>query len=308
MGHTATDTAMMSQRVVRAARLAIISNVILVAGKLAIGFATGAVSILSEAAHSGVDLIVALLVWVAVRYAHRPADETHPFGHGKVEPLVGFSQALLIYAIAGGLIYEAIHSLIEGKVVTNVGWGIGVMVVAALVNVGMSRYLLRVAKSEGSPALHANGVELATDVATAFGVVLGLSLVLLTGWQLLDPLIGLAVATVLLVTGTRVMLEAFRGLTDARLPDEEMQAITDVLDEHADAFVEYHALRARHVGSAHDIDVHVVVPTGTPIERAHDLASHLEDEIADVLPQTEVTIHMEPESEAQGHTESSTAP
>jgi cation diffusion facilitator family transporter len=298
----------MSQRVARAARLAIISNCVLVVGKLAIGFGTGAVSILSEAAHSGVDLVVAFLVWVAVRYAHRPADQSHPFGHGKVEPLVGFGQALLIYAIAGGIIYEAIHSLIEGTIVANVGWGIVVMLLAALVNVGMARYLLAVAKAEGSPALRANGVELATDVITALGVVLGLSLVWLTGWHILDPLIGLVVSGVLLVTGTRVLLEAFHGLTDAALPDPELHAITQVLDEHADSFLEYHGLRARHVGSAHDVDVHVVVPKGTPIEQAHDLASHLEDEIADVLPQTEVTIHMEPESEAKGQRGHRTSP
>lgn len=297
----------MSQRVMRAARLAIISNVVLVGGKLAIGFGTGSVSILSEAAHSGADLIVALLVWIAVRYAHRPADETHPFGHGKVEPLVGFGQALLIYVIAGGIIYEAIHSLIAGKVVANVGLGIAIMAVAALINVGMARYLLAVAKAEGSAALHANGIELATDVVTAAGVVLGLALVRLTGWQMLDPLIGIAVSAVLIFTGTRVFLEAFRGLTDAALPQADIQAITHVLDEHADTFVEYHGLRARHVGSAHDIDVHVVVPAGTPIEQAHDLASHLEEEIADVLPQTEVTIHMEPESEAKGHADGGTA-
>lgn len=288
------------RRARRAALFAIITNIVLVLVKLAVGVSSGAVSILSEAAHSGVDLLVSALAYGAIHYAHRPADRTHPYGHGKVEALTSFGEGLLIYGVAGLIVWRAVAALTGAAAVAYVNLGITVMIVAAAVNVAMSRYLLRVARVAGSPALEATGIELGTDVLAALGVTLGLIVVRVTGWNIIDPLIGLAVAAVIVVAGTRVLIGAVRGLMDATLPDEDEGVIRSVLDEHADSFIEYHGLRARHVGSSHAVDLHLVVPRDMSVAAAHDLSSHLESDIADALPQTEVVIHVEPEDEAEG--------
>lgn len=293
-------TTRQEQRVAHAARLVIYVNLLLVVGKVAVGLRTGAVSILSDAANSGLDLLVSggvsLLLWVG----RRPADETHPYGHGKVETLASFGQGVLILTVAGGLVWEATRSLIEGPRVVAVEWGIAVVLVAAVISGIMSRYLLRVAREASSPALEATGLDMGTDVFATGGVFIGLVLVRLTGWSTFDPLVGLAVAAIIAWSGGRVIVRAIRGLIDAQLPPEEVAAIRHVLDAHADTFVEYHALRTRHVGGAHAIDLHLVVPHAMSVGEAHALSSHLENEIAAALPQTDVTIHMEPEDEAEG--------
>lgn len=286
------------RRVTRAAALAIATNAALVAGKLVIGAHTGSASILSEAAHSGVDLVVAVLAWAAIRYAQRPADATHPYGHGKVEALTSLGESVLIFIVAALIVSNAIRSLMHGVTVTDIGAGIAVMVVAAAINLGVSRFLLRVGRSVGSPALEATGIELRTDVLTAAGVIVGLVVVAATGWKIVDPLVGLIVACFIVAAGVRVTIGAIRGLTDYRLPDDDERAIRDVLNDHNAAFIEYHDLRSRHVGSKHEVDLHLVVPRDMSVSDAHDLSSHLEDEIVGALPHTDVVIHVEPDDEA----------
>ncbi|MDQ2786252.1 MAG: cation diffusion facilitator family transporter [Chloroflexota bacterium] len=287
-----------SRRITRVASLAILTNALLVIGKLIVGFGTGSVAILSEAAHSGVDLLVAVLASAAIWYAQRPADRTHPYGHGKVETLTSFGEGILIGVVAVFSAGNAINALVNGSVVTHVGWGIAIMTAAAVINTAISRYLLRIARSEGSPALEATGIELGTDVITATGVVLGLLVVQVTGRHVVDPIVGIIVSGFIAVAGIRVLLGAIRGLMDYRLPDEEERTIRTVLDDHADNFIEYHDLRTRHVGGRHAVDLHLVVPSDLSVAAAHDLSSHLEDEIADALPQTDIVIHIEPENEA----------
>ncbi len=287
-----------SRRITRVAILAIITNTALVVGKLIVGVGTGSVAILSEAAHSGVDLLVAVLASAAIWFAQRPADRTHPYGHGKVETLTSFGEGILICIVAVFTAWNAINALINGSAVTHLGWGIAVMGTAAAINVAVSRYLLRVGRSEGSPALEATGIELGTDVITATGVVLGLMIVQLTGRRVVDPAVGVIVSGFIAVAGIRVLIGAVRGLTDYRLPDEEERTIRTVLDDHAENFIEYHDLRTRHVGGRHAVDLHLVVPRDLSVAAAHDLSTHLEDEIAGALPQTDIVIHIEPEDEA----------
>jgi cation diffusion facilitator family transporter len=261
------------------------------------------VSILSEAAHSGVDLLVAILALAAIRFAQRPADRTHPYGHGKIETLTSFGEGVLICAIAVLIVWNAVTSLMNGPAVAHVGWGIGVMAVAAIINLGVSRQLVRVGRAEGSTALEATGIELGTDVVTAGAVIVGLVIVRVTGWTIVDPLLGLVVSGLIVAAAVRVLVGAVRGLTDYRLPDEEEHAIRGVLDEHAEDFIEYHDLRTRHVGNLHAVDLHLVVPSDMSVSQAHDLSTHLEGEIAGVLPQADIVIHVEPEDQAEAPTE-----
>jgi len=287
------------QRVARAARLVIYVNILLVAGKVAVGLRTGAVSVLSEAAHSGVDLLLSALVWLTLKVARRPADESHPYGHGKVETLTSLGEGFVILGVAAGVAWEASRALRGGETVSSLGVGILTMAITAVIAGTLSRYILRVAHADGSPALEAMGAEIGTDMFAAGGVFFGLVLVRLTGWSIIDPLVGLGVAGVIAFNGVRVLVRAIRGLTDAQLPRDEVNAIRGVLDAHADNFLEYHALRTRHIGGTHAVDLHLVVPHDMSVGQAHALSTHLEDEIAAALPHTEVTIHMEPEEEAQ---------
>ncbi len=287
------------QRVAQAARFVIYVNILLVVGKVAVGLRTGAVSVLSEAAHSGVDLLLSALVWLTLKIARRPADESHPYGHGKVETLTSLGEAFVIFGVAAGVAWEAARALRGGEAVSNVGVGIVTMAITAIIAGVLSRYLLRVARADGSPALEAMGAEIGTDMFAALGVFGGLVLVRLTGWRIIDPLVGLGVAGVIAFNGGRVLVRAIWGLTDAQLPRDEVNAIRGVLDAHADSFLEYHALRTRHVGGTHAVDLHLVVPHDMSVGQAHALSTHLEDEIAVALPHTEVTIHLEPEEEAQ---------
>lgn len=287
------------RRIAWAARLAIYVNILLVVGKVAVGLRTGAVSVLSEAAHSGVDLLLSALVWLTLKVAHRPADESHPYGHGKVETLTSLGEALAIFGVAAGVAWEAVRALRGSDAITNVGAGIGVMAIAAVVTSLLSRYLLRVARTDGSPALEAMGTEIGTDTFAALGVLVGLVLVRVTDQRIIDPVVGLGVAAVIAFNGGRVLVRALSGLTDAQLPSEEVKTIRSVLDAHANGFLEYHALRTRHVGGAHAVDLHLVVPRDMSVAQAHALSTHLEDEIAAALPQTDVTIHLEPEEEAE---------
>ncbi len=275
-------------------------NLLLFVGKVAVGLYTGAVSILSDAANSGLDLLFSGAVWLVLHVAYRPADDSHPYGHGKVETLASFAQGVLILIVAGGLVWESVRSLREGPRVADVEWGIAAVLVAAIISGVMSRHLLRVARTASSPALEAAGLDMGADVFATVGVFAGLVLVRITGWAIIDPIVGLGVAAIVAWSGGRVLVRAIRDLVDAQLPPDEIAVIRNVLDAHADTFLEYHALRTRHVGGIHAVDLHLVVPRTMSVGEAHDLSSHLEDEIAAALPQTDVTIHMEPDDEAEG--------
>ncbi len=278
----------------RAARISIISNIMLVITKAVIGLSIYSVSVMSEAIHSGMDLLAALVAFMSIRAATKPADANHPFGHGKIENISGVFQALLIFGAAGWIIYESVAKLHSGEAVHAVGPGLLVMIMSAVVNIFVSRYLYKIAKKTDSIALEADALHLRTDVYTSLGVATGLLLLSLTGLQWLDAVIAIAVSLLILHAAWKLTLHALMPLVDAKLPEGEEQAIRTIIAKHSCDYVSYHRLRTRKAGSERHVDLHLVLPSALPVGEVHSLCHRIDDSIKTAFPKTHLMIHVEP--------------
>ncbi len=277
-----------------AAGLSIASNTLLILLKIVVGILTGSVSILSEAIHSLLDLFAAVIAFFSVRAAAKPADVQHPFGHGKLENLSGGIEAGLIFVAAGLIIYGAINRMIKGAGLELVELGIGVMLVSVVVNVFVSRHLLKISRTEDSIALEADARHLTADVYTSLGVLVGLVIVRLTGWNILDPIIAIGVALLILKTAYDLIKKSSVGLLDVKLPPAEEAEVQASITQHCGELVGFHSLRTRKSGGERYIDLHLVMAKDASLDRAHKMCDHLEEDIKSKLPHTSVTIHVEP--------------
>jgi cation diffusion facilitator family transporter len=286
------------RRKTRAAAISIASNSVLIALKIVAGLITGSVAILTEAAHSAIDLLASFIAYFSLRKAAEPADASHPYGHAKLENLAAAIEGMLILVGAGVIVYESIHRLVVGAHVDSLGFGIAVVGFSAVANFGVSRFLYREARATDSPALAGDAAHLHTDAWTSVGVLVGLSLVAITGVDALDSVTALVVAGAIVAAGVRLVTSSSRILVDEALPAEELDMVREVIRAHEGTeVVGFHALRARRAGSRRYIDMHVQFSAGTTLERAHELAHQLQAEIRDRLGRSaDVLIHLEPES------------
>ncbi len=277
-----------------AAGLSVASNAFLVTTKVAVGLMTGSISVLSEAAHSGMDLIAAIIAWVSVRVASKPPDEDHPFGHGKFESVSGTVEAILIFIVAIMIFNESVRELIRGPRIRSTDIGLLVMGVSAVVNVFVSRLLYRVASATDSIALEADAKHLSADVYTSIGVFVGLLVVKLTGLKVLDPVVAILVGAIIVRTAYTLTAKTLRELLDVTLPDQEKRQVELILSEHYSEFVGFHRFRCRKSGSTRHIDLHLVVCREKSVDVAHELCDHLESDIKNTIPSVSLTIHVEP--------------
>jgi cation diffusion facilitator family transporter len=283
----------------RAAAVSIVSNSILIALKIAAGAVTGSIAILTEAVHSSIDLIASVIAYFSVRKADEPADESHPYGHQKVENLAAAIEGMLILVGAGIIVYEASRRLAQGAEIELLGVGIGVIGFSAVANLAVSTYLYRRARDSESAALEGDAAHLRTDAYTSLGVLAALLLVEITGVEQLDAITALAVAVAIVLAGLRILNRSSRVLVDEALPAEELEAVAQAIEEHgADEVIGFHKLRARRAGSRRHVDLHVQFAAGTSLERAHELAHELQGEIRKRLRGADVLIHLEPEGSA----------
>jgi cation diffusion facilitator family transporter len=282
----------------RVVLISIISNSVLIVFKIVAGVFMGSVAVISEAIHSGIDLIAAVVAYIAVRKADEPADDDHPFGHGKFENISGFFEALLIFGAAGLIIYEAVQKFFHSFEVENLDWGIGVMAVSAIVNIIVSRILFASAKKHGSIAIEADAMHLWTDVFTSVGVTLGLVLIRLTDWHILDPVIAILVAGLILKASFDLTVRSIADLADKKLPDNELESIHSIISRFPEVRG-YHKLRTRKSGSRREIDFHIKIGKDSTISAAHDLCFRIEDAIKSELAGAYVTIHVEPSNDGQ---------
>jgi cation diffusion facilitator family transporter len=289
----------------RAAAVSIASNTVLIALKVVAGILTGSVAILTEALHSAIDLMASVIAYVSVRRSDRPPDRDHPFGHQKYENLAAAFEGVLILVGAGIVVYESVRRLgHDGPELENIPVGIAIIAVTIVVNLVVSTVLYRRADETESAALEGDAAHLRTDAATSIAVLLGLALVQLTGADWLDPVIALVVAVAIVTAGWRLVTRSSRVLLDEALPDDEMEAIREVVRRYGPRGVAgFHKLRARHAGAFHHVDMHVQFRAGTTLEDAHDTAHALQDEIASVLHGADVLIHLEPEDRVEPGTE-----
>ncbi len=289
-----------SQEKIKAARLSIVSNTVLVGMKLGVGLFTGSVSVLSEAVHSAADLLASWIAWFSVSHSDLPADEQHPYGHGKLEGLSGMAEALLIFAAALYIIYEAVQKIISRTAPHSLDLGIAVMFVSVVANYLITRYLFKVARRTDSLALEADAEHLRTDVYTSLGVLGGLALARITGVVLFDPLVAIAVALLILHAAWRLTRSALESLMDEQLPLSDVDVVKAVFDGEP-RVRGYHKLRTRKSGSARHVDAHVLLDDHLTLTESHDLTEELEDRIRARLPNAEVTLHTEPFLAEQKH-------
>jgi cation diffusion facilitator family transporter len=280
----------------RAAATSIASNLVLILLKVVVGAITGSIAILTEALHSSIDLVASVIAFLSVRIADEPADQSHPYGHEKMENLAAAIEGLLILAGAAVIVYEAGSRLGGGNSLHHLGLGIGVVGLSLAVNLAVSGYLGRRAREYDSPALYGDAAHLRADALTSIGVLAALVLVQITGKEVFDPAVALAVAAAIVVAGFRILSRSSRVLVDEVLPRHELDAIEAAIAEaRAPEVAGYHKLRARQAGSRRHIDLHVQFKERTSLERAHSLAHRLQAAIAGRIPGADVLIHMEPE-------------
>jgi len=283
------------------ARLSIFSNTILVLLKLIVGFSVGAVSLISEAMHSSVDLLASLIAFWAVKKSVAPPDEEHDYGHGKYENLSAAVEAVLIVGAALGIVYEAMKKFHEKTVPDGLEYGILIMVLSIGINFLVSRRLVAVGKETQSQALEADGLHLQSDIWTSVGVLAGLALMQVTGWAWIDPIIAIFVAGIIFRAGGHMVHESVMALTDESLPESEEEKIGRIIRSCPEVRG-YHCLRTRRSGSYNLLDVHVLFDGRMHLAQVHAICDEIDQKIRAEFGTFDVMIHPEPDEHHQAET------
>jgi cation diffusion facilitator family transporter len=286
----------------RASRLAL--------GSIAIGIAvlalktgaywrTGSVALYSDALESTINVIAAVIAYGALRLSAKPADANHPYGHQKIEYIAAVFEGALILLAAVAVFHAAYNSYVVPKTVTLEPVGIGLNVLASLVNGAWCAVLLRRGRALRSPALVADAMHLRSDVVSSIGVLLALVLAFATGLPWLDPLLACLVALNILWSGWSLMQSSFSGLMDEAAPPEEVEQIRALIAANAEGAIEAHDLRTRHAGRLTFIEFHLVVPAEMRVDAAHDICDRVEAALRNAVESASITIHVEPENKAK---------
>lgn len=281
-------------------KLSVASNSALVVFKLIVGLSIGSVSVLSEAIHSGIDLVAAMIAYFAVRSSAQPADKDHHYGHGKFENISGFVEAILIFLAAAWIIYEAVKKLMHPEPIEMIGWGILVMGLSSFVNMAVSQMLFKVGNETDSIAIKADAWHLRTDVYTSMGVMGGLGLIWLIElvWvghhvHWIDPLAAMIVALMIIKAAYDLTLQSLGDLLDASLPENDNAKIAGIIKRQS-GVISFKNLRTRKAGHTKFIEFDILVDGSLSVEKAHNLTDDIIADIEKVLAFSKVTIHIEP--------------
>jgi cation diffusion facilitator family transporter len=285
----------------RVAILSVVSNSCLVLFKVIVGVVIGSVSIISEAIHSGMDLLAAMIAMFSVKTSSLPADDHHPFGHGKIENISGFVEAVLIFIAAFWIVFEALKKLNSLQVIECAGWGVVVMLFSSGVNYIVSRKLFQVGKEADSIALQADAWHLRTDVYTSAGVMAGLGIIWI-GHKLfpasninwIDSVAALFVAVLILRTAYHLIVQSIRDLIDVKLPPEEENCIRNIIISNQPAINGFHHLRTRKAGNVRFVEFHIKVDPQMSVLDSHNITKGLEQNIRQKFPESAINIHIEP--------------
>ena len=263
---------------------------------------TGSVGLLSDAAESMVNLVAAIVGLGSLTIAARPADDNHHFGHGKAEYFSAALEGIMVFVAAASIIYLGIERLLNPRPLESLGIGLAISMVAAVANGIVGRILIGVGTRHRSITLRADGKHLMTDVYTSVGVVAGLGLAWITGWNWMDPVVAILVGVNILVTGYRLISESTAGLMDVSLSPEDNARIHAILDAHVEkGRIEFHAVRTRESGALQFMEMHMLVPGAWTVLRGHDAMEDLIEEIVAEFPAMRVTGHLEPVSDPRSY-------
>ena len=282
-------------RASRAAVVPVLSNAFVLVLKAVVGLMTGSIAVLSDAMDSLEDVGASLFDLWSVRLSAKPADQEHPYGHGKVEGIAATAEGLLIGGGGVFIFYQAIHRLISGQAEIGVGLGLVAMIVTAFVNLGVVFHIARAAKETGSLVLTAASRHLWTNVAQAIAVITALVLVGLTGRREFDAVAALVLSAFLVFSASRIITGAVRQIMDVRLPLDEEEVIQGALSRYEGQVVGFHKLRTRRSGHQRYVELHLIVDPKRSVEEIHTVCDGIEGDIQERLPGAEVTIHVEPD-------------
>ncbi|MFZ5753799.1 MAG: cation diffusion facilitator family transporter [Bacillota bacterium] len=278
----------------KVAALSIASNITLIILKVIAGIMSGSVSIISEAIHSGMDLLASFIAYISVSISGKPADDSHPYGHGKIENISGVVEGVLIFIAAGLIIKEAVERILHPVPIDDTVLGMGVMLFSAVLNSFVAYRLYKIAKEEDSVALEADALHLKTDVYTSLGVAVGLLAIRLTGIQVLDPLIAILVALLIIKEAWHLCIVAFSPLLDSRLDKDEESPIQEVLENYGrDKSLQIKYFKTRKAGNQRFIDFHLCLSPDTTIKEGNELAREIKEKIYEVYADAHIHINLE---------------
>jgi cation diffusion facilitator family transporter len=274
--------------------LAVATAAATIALKTGAWLVTGSVGLLADAAESIVNLVAAVVALIALKVSARPADRNHHFGHTKAEYFSAAVEGVMIFIAAASIVFFAIERLLMPRPLEQVGAGLVISMVASLLNGATALVLLRAGRRHKSISLKADGKHLMTDVHTSAGVLAGIGLAGITGWDWLDPVVAVIVGINILATGLTLVRESTAGLMDVALPEDENQRLQGILAGCAKDGVRYHLMRTRESGSRQFMEFHLLVPDRWTVKQGHDYLEDLADRIVVEFPRMVVTGHLEP--------------
>jgi len=278
----------------RFAWLSIAAAILTIALKSLAYFLTGSVGLLSDAVESIVNLIGATMALGMLTIAARPPDESHTYGHGKAEYFSSSFEGLLILLAAGGIIATAIQRLLNPRPLEEIGFGLAISIAASVINFVVSRILMSTGRRRNSITLEADAQHLMTDVWTSAGVIAGVGIVAVTGWNVLDPIVAFLVGLNIIWTGMNLVGRSVAGLMDASLSIQDQKSIETVMAKYRRKGVNFHALRTRQAAARRFISVHMLVPGKWTVHDAHHMAENFERDIRKALGAANVLTHLEP--------------
>lgn len=290
-------------QLLRYAWLSIAAAVATITLKAAAWVYTGSVGLLADAAESLVNLVAAVVALIALKVAAKPADQTFSFGRAKAEYFSAAVEGLMIFAAAGWILITSVERFLNPQPLDNLGLGLVISMVAAVLNGVIGLVLIHTGKQHRSATLVADGKHLMTDVVTSVGVLVGVGLVMLTGWERLDPILGFAVGLNIIYVGIGLVSEAAQGLLDRTLPDEENERIIEILRRNTTGETRFHGLRTRAAGHLRHASVHVLVPGDWTVQRGHAFTHDIETQLQHALPGIEVVTHLEPVEDPESYSD-----
>ncbi|MBP1732397.1 MAG: cation diffusion facilitator family transporter [Deltaproteobacteria bacterium] len=278
----------------KASLFAIASALVLAVSKFSVGMMSGSMAVTSSGLDSLLDVFMSAMNFAAIRKAEKPADDTHHYGHGKVEDMAAVVQSLVIVFTGGAIIYQAVHQYFAHQPVVYSTWDLPVMFLSLVFSFFISHVLKRVGDKTESNALKADALHYASDLYSNSGAIVAIILTYYTGKSFFDLLFAVAIGCIILFSALRILKGGLSGLMDTRIPEQMEQEIADVVDNMPYPFAGYHKLRTRSSGSKKYVDFHLLTCRKLTIEEAHGLASQVEQEIKRRITTVDLTIHVEP--------------
>ena len=257
-------------------------------------FLTGSVGLLSDAIESLVNLAAAIIALFMLKIAEQPPDAEHRYGHSKTEYFASIMEGLFIFIAAIAISISAIDRIIHPKIIEQAFLGLGISLIASIINYVVAKKLLKVGKKHRSITLEADGHHLMTDVITSIGVIVAVFLVALTGWQILDPVVAILVSINIVFTGLKLIKRSILGLLDTSISHEELDIIKSVFKKYESKGLKFHGLRTRQSAQRRFVDFHVLTPGSWSVRKGHDILEDIEKEIRDAIQKVTVSTHLEP--------------